>query len=73
MPSVGAPVRKHFSDGDCLEEGINQVDIGFSYRCPCGVCVFSNPKDAFASLIDGISGKGTWALNPFVFAYTFDL
>lgn len=61
------------SDGDCLEEGINQVDMGFSYRCPRGVCVFSNPKDAFADLIDGISGKGTWALNPFVFAYSFEL
>ena len=61
------------SDGDCLEEGINQVDMGFSYRCPRGVCTFSNPKEAFASLIDAISGKGTWALNPFVLSYTFVL
>lgn len=61
------------SDEDCIEEGINQVDMGFSYRCPRGICAFSSPKDAFASLIDGISGKGTWALNPFVFVYTFVL
>lgn len=28
-------------------------------------------KDAFAALIDKVSGKGTWERNPFVFAYTF--
>ena len=61
------------SDEDCIEEGINQVDMGFSYRCPRGICAFSSPKEAFASLIDAISGKGTWALNPWVFAYMFVL
>lgn len=30
-------------------------------------------KDAFAALIDKISGKGTWEKNPYVFAYTFEL
>lgn len=30
-------------------------------------------KDAFAALIDKISGKGMWDKNPYVFAYTFEL
>ncbi len=31
------------------------------------------PKEAFAVLIDKISGIGTWEKNPFVFAYEFEL
>lgn len=30
-------------------------------------------RDAFAALIDKVSGKGTWAKNPMVFAYEFEL
>ena len=30
-------------------------------------------KEAYAALIDQISGKGTWMRNPWVFAYTFSL
>lgn len=30
-------------------------------------------RPSFASLIDAVSGKGTWELNPYVFAYTFEL
>lgn len=33
----------------------------------------STPREAFAALIDRISGKGTWESNPFVFAYDFEL
>lgn len=32
-----------------------------------------SPRDSFSAMIDGISGKGTWASNPYVFAYTFEL
>ena len=28
---------------------------------------------AYAALIDKISGKGTWASNPYVFVYEFEL
>lgn len=31
------------------------------------------PREAYAALIDKISGKGTWDRNPYVFAYTFEL
>mgnify|MGYP004653944635 CR=1 FL=1 len=32
-----------------------------------------NAKAAYADLIDHISGKGTWASNPYVFVYDFEL
>lgn len=31
------------------------------------------PKEAFACLIDKVSGYGTWEKNPWVFAYEFEL
>lgn len=34
---------------------------------------FKTPQEAFAVLIDRVSGKGTWESNPWVFAYTFEL
>ena len=69
------------SDEDCLEEGIymdwnecggwtltefydypNNDDDGFD-----------TPREAFASLIDKVSGRGTWDRNTWVFAYSFYL
>mgnify|MGYP002522680060 CR=1 FL=1 len=35
--------------------------------------IFLSPREAFAALIDRISGKGTWERNPWVFAYEFEL
>lgn len=32
---------------------------------------FSTPREAFAALIDKLSGKGTWNSNPIVFAYEY--
>jgi len=34
---------------------------------------FDTPCQAFAALIDKLSGVGTWKKNPYVFAYTFEL
>lgn len=34
---------------------------------------FDSGREAFAYLIDHISGKGTWERNPWVFAYEFEL
>ena len=34
---------------------------------------FKTPQEAFAVLIDKVSGKGTWDSNPFVFTYSFEL
>jgi hypothetical protein len=35
--------------------------------------LFDNPRKAFASLIDKISGKGTWDKNPWIWVYYFEL
>lgn len=34
---------------------------------------FDTPREAFAALIDKVSGKGTWESNPYVFVYEFKL
>ena len=35
--------------------------------------LFSSPHEAFAALIDKVSGKDTWNSNPYVFRYEFEL
>lgn len=34
---------------------------------------FDTLHEAFAALIDKVSGRGTWKANPWVFAYTYEL
>jgi hypothetical protein len=34
---------------------------------------FDTPREAFAALIDKVSGRGTWASNPWVVVYEFEL
>jgi hypothetical protein len=60
------------SDEDCLKEGIIK-NWGYRFDTPHGECVRSNPRDAFACLIDCVSGKGTWESNPWVVVYEFKL
>ncbi len=68
------------SDEDCLKEGIYE-DSGDD-KFPPSIFYefegnkddgFDTPREAFAVLIDKVSGKGTWESNPFVFAYEFVL
>ena len=66
------------SDEDCLKEGIfkwdaGQKDIPFYSFHNADIPDYSNPCDAFAELIDKVSGKGTWESNPYVFVYEFEL
>lgn len=76
------------SDADCLAEGVERAYIGFfvkGLKCKDwekeshaetedGVFkLFPSPREAYAALIDRISGKGTWNSNPWVFAYDFEL
>ena len=63
---------------DCLKEGIWRADNvgleGMTYWYHgLANSSFRTPQDAYASLIDRISGKGTWASNPYVFVYEFEL
>lgn len=63
---------------DCITEGIWLAEnVGFqgvSYWYP-NLCnsKFKTPREAYAALIDRISGKGTFESNPYVFVYEFEL
>ena len=70
------------SESDCLAEGIVKWDYGVIASCfynlpnqdHLGIDdLYLTPQDAYATLIDKISGKGTWARNPFVWVYDFVL
>lgn len=65
------------SNADCLKEGIRYFpEINKFYfediRREEGF-YFDNPREAFVSLIDKVSGQGTWASNPWVVVYEFEL
>lgn len=69
------------SDEDCIAEGIQKYpDVhnymwGFSYIKGTALKfeLSPTPREAYAALIDKISGKGTWESNPYVFVYEFEL
>ena len=70
------------SDEDCLKEGIIKYTKDrtvFKYDLSDGFEMFSwkdmkrSPKEAYAALIDKVSGKGTWESNPYVWVYEFEL
>lgn len=68
------------SDKECLREGIRQFTPNFPKNFPihpthfvAGDILKDTPREAFASLIDKISGRGTWASNPWVVCYEFEL
>lgn len=63
---------------DCLKEGLWKAgDVGLEgttyWYHGLANSSFRTPQEAYASLIDRISGKGTWASNPYVFVYDFEL
>lgn len=64
------------SEEDCLKEGVEKCGTPtcHNHYCTrdCDDCAPS-PKEAFAVLIDKVSGKGTWESNPWVFVYEFEL
>lgn len=68
------------SDEDCLKEGVihaytdnNGIKIYHTPHTKRGYLSTDVAQEAFAALIDKVSGKGTWESNPFVFAYEFVL
>ena len=73
------------SDDDILREGVLQSADGYDCytfdgwvnrtkgkELPTQIYT-KNRREAFATLIDKVSGKGTWEKNPWVFVYEFDL
>lgn len=68
------------SNEECLREGIRQFTPNFPKNLPIhpthfvvGDILKDTPREAFAALIDKVSGRGTWASNPWVVAYEFEL
>lgn len=63
------------SDEDCQREGIRKFGEEFGFYDNKKNCtrLFGTSRSAFKCLIDRVSGKGTWASNPYVFAYEFKL
>lgn len=68
------------SDEDCLKEGIYKGQCGSAdthfmdvYYYKGDIQPYCTPREAFAALIDKVSGKGTWESNPYVWAYEFEL
>lgn len=69
------------SDQDCMKEGIMEGEFMNTWDryyydewgdLPNHI-TFKTPREAFASLIDKVGGKGTWNKNSWVFAYSFML
>ncbi len=70
------------SDEDCLREGVRKLESegnptmftfdGWKFKNKVNRCADS-PKEAFAALINKVSGKETWESNPWVFVYEFEL
>ena len=72
ITAVSVERLRDISDIDCMSEGINYYEQeGFSW-CSTGK-LFDTPHEAYAALIDKISGKGTWESNPWCFVYDFEL
>ena len=73
------------SDEDCLKEGVvkdtcktyfNGYTVKFSldqYNNILSSEWFRTPREAFAHLINKVSGKDVWSQNPYVFVYDFEL
>jgi len=69
------------SDEDCFREGISEswyestdtTTYGYADEKKGTAVEFDTPCEAFASLIDKVSGRGTWQRNPWVVAYEFEL
>ena len=70
---------QEISDEDCLKEGLDWNGVAsqyyVNYQKETGRKMFLGKtlREAFATLIDKVSGKGTWNSNPYVFVYDFEL
>lgn len=81
ITSMSQERLQDISDEDCIKEGIikskhygkfvygyHVIIDGTSYTC-----AHYTPREAYASLIDRLNGKGTWSSNQIVWVYDFEL
>ena len=79
ITNVRVEKLQDISEQDAIAEGITYAGLTHDdYGEPMFVIdgckeEFSSARDAYACLIDKISGKGTWTSNPYVFVYDFKL
>ena len=82
ITSIHVERLQDISDQDCLREGIRKKSDfphkkSFPFFFDGGKHSWDNsfntPRQAFAALIDKVSGRGTWKSNPYVFVYEFEL
>ncbi len=71
---------RDISDAHCLKEGIrvefarNGMPMYYYFDAKIQREVwFDTPREAFAALIDKVSGRGTWGRDPWVVVYEFEL
>ena len=77
ITGIRCELLRDISDADCLREGIRYIPK------ICKFCFedvsreagfyFDDHREAFTMLIDKVSGRGTWASNPWVAVYEFEL
>ena len=79
ITAVRAERLQDISDKNCLKEGIEYCNGGYINNTSfhkgkgAGLIVFDTLREAFATLIDKICGKGTWESNPYMWAYDFKM
>ena len=65
------------SEEDCLAEGIvdfeSRINKAHFYSITDESATYGTAKKPYSLLIDKIAGKGTWASNPLLFVYEFEL
>lgn len=71
------------SDEDCIKEGVYRLDsangsggIAYSFANASDkkhIGLYDTPREAFAALINKVSGRGTWERSSFVWVYEFKL
>lgn len=85
IAGVRAERLQDISDEDCIKEGIYKDECttyfnGYGFELEHlekGLVLakrwYDTPRQSFAALIDKVSRRGTWASNPWVVAYEFEL
>lgn len=70
---------QNITEEDCSKEGIRIWDHDYNPFPPAYDFVnspkscYETAREAFSTLIDLVSGKGTWDSNPLVWVYSFEL
>ena len=85
ITGIRAERLQDISNEDCIKEGIYKDECttyfnGYAFELEHlekGLVLakrwYDTPRQAFAALIDKVSGRGTWVGNPWVVAYEYEL